>query len=87
MSYTDHKGRPIVVVTGAGVVSSLGTGKQENWEKLTGGQSGIHRIERFTNEGLRTTIAGTVDFMGLERHSAPELSLALARTAAASNAA
>lgn len=82
MSYTDHKGRPIVVVTGAGVVSSLGTGKQENWEKLTGGQSGIHRIERFTNEGLRTTIAGTVDFMDLERHSAPELSLALARTAA-----
>jgi 3-oxoacyl-[acyl-carrier-protein] synthase II len=82
MSNTDHKGRPIVVVTGAGVVSSLGTGKQENWDKLTGGQSGIHRIERFTNEGLRTTIAGTVDFMDLERHSAPELSLALARTAA-----
>ena len=37
MSYTDHKGRPIVVVTGAGVVSSLGTGNPANWEKLTGG--------------------------------------------------
>ena len=82
MSNKDHKGRPIVVVTGVGVVSSLGTGKQENWEKLTKGQSGIHRIERFANEGLRTTIAGTVDFMDLETHSAPELSLALARSAA-----
>ena len=82
MSTTDHKGRPIVVVTGVGVVSSLGEGKQENWKKLTSGESGIHRIKRFTNEGLRTTIAGTVDFMNLENHSAPELSLALARSAA-----
>jgi len=82
MSTTDHKGRPIVAITGIGVVSSLGEGKQENWAKLTGGESGIHRIKRFTNEGLRTTIAGTVDFMDIDRHSAPELSLALARSAA-----
>ncbi len=40
----DHLDRPIVVVTGAGVVSSLGKGKEENWAKLTSGESGIHRI-------------------------------------------
>ncbi len=82
MSATDHKGRPIIAVTGIGVVSSLGKGKKQNWDKLTSGESGIHRISRFTNEGLKTTIAGTVDFMDLAPHSAPELSLALARSAA-----
>lgn len=82
MKYTDHKGRPIVAVTGLGVVSSLGEGKQENWAKLSGGQSGIHDISRFATQGLRTTIAGTVDFMEMDRPSAPERSLALARSAA-----
>ncbi|EMG54665.1 3-oxoacyl-(acyl carrier protein) synthase II [Ochrobactrum sp. CDB2] len=35
--YTDHLGRPIVAITGAGVVSSLGQGKEDNWAALTGG--------------------------------------------------
>ena len=57
----DKHGRPVVVVTGMGVVTSLGKGKDENWAKLTAGESGIHTITRFPIEGLRTTIAGTVD--------------------------
>ena len=81
-SNLDHKGRPIVVVTGAGVVSSLGKGKEENWAKLTSGESGIHRINRFPTEGLKTTVAGTVDFMDIETMSAPALSFALAQSAA-----
>ena len=49
-----HKtnGRPTVVVTGMGVLTSLGMGKAENWDKLVQGCSGIHRIRRFPNEGL-----------------------------------
>ena len=82
MNYTDHLGRPLVAVTGLGVVSSLGQGKQANWDKLTTGTSGIHRIERFDTEGLRTTVAGTVDFIDLEQPSAPALSYKLAQTAA-----
>jgi 3-oxoacyl-[acyl-carrier-protein] synthase II len=57
----DKKGRPIVAVTGIGMVTSLGVGKSDNWAKLTGGISGIRRISRFPTEGLRTTIAGSVD--------------------------
>ncbi|EFL90097.1 beta-ketoacyl-ACP synthase [Ahrensia sp. R2A130] len=79
--FTDHLGRPIVAITGVGVVSSLGKGKDENWAKLTAGESGIHRIDRFSTDGLKTSVAGTVDFMELDTHSAPALSLALARTA------
>jgi 3-oxoacyl-[acyl-carrier-protein] synthase II len=59
----DKAGRPIVVVTGRGVVTSLGAGKTENWTKLTAGQSGIRAITRFATDGLKTRIAGTIDFL------------------------
>jgi len=55
-----------VAVTGIGVVTSLGTGIEDNWRKLTAGQSGIRRISRFPIDALRTTIAGTVDFVPVE---------------------
>jgi 3-oxoacyl-[acyl-carrier-protein] synthase II len=76
--YKDHLGRPIVVVTGMGVVTSLGRGKEDNWRALTAGESGIHRIERFPTTGLSTTIAGTVDFMNTEDVTAPSISYAMA---------
>src|SRR3978361_1008092 len=75
---TDHLGRPIVVVTGMGVVTSLGQGQADNWKALTGGVSGIRRISRFPIDGLRTTIAGTVDFVSVAEPSAPALSERLA---------
>ena len=75
---TDHLGRPIVVVTGMGVLTSLGQGQADNWKALTNGTSGIRRITRFPIEGLRTTIAGTVDFVSVPEPSAPALSQRLA---------
>ncbi len=57
----DKAGRPVVAVTGMGVVTSLGVGKTDNWAKLAAGVSGIRRISRFPLDSLRTTIAGTVD--------------------------
>jgi 3-oxoacyl-[acyl-carrier-protein] synthase II len=78
----DKAGRPIVVVTGAGVVTSLGQGKADNWAKLMAGQSGIHAITRFPTEGLKTRVAGTIDFFPVEPFTAPALSERLAHTAA-----
>jgi 3-oxoacyl-[acyl-carrier-protein] synthase II len=75
---TDHLGRPVVVVTGMGVLTSLGQGQADNWKALTAGVSGVRRISRFPIEGLRTTIAGTVDFISVEEPSAPALSQRLA---------
>ena len=60
---TDKLGRPIVVVTGLGVVTSLGAGKADNWAKLTAGKSGIKAITRFPTDGLKTRIAGTIDYL------------------------
>jgi 3-oxoacyl-[acyl-carrier-protein] synthase II len=69
-------------VTGIGVVTSLGRGQAENWAALTAGQSGIHEIRRFPTEGLRTRIAGTVDFVPAEPFCAPKLSERFAELAA-----
>ncbi len=82
MNFVDSRGRPIVVVTGMGVVTSLGVGKPENWAKLTAGQSGIRRIRRFSTEGLQTQFGGTVDFVLPPGFTPPDLSFALAEIAA-----
>ncbi len=81
-SMRDKAGRPIVVVTGGGLVTSLGAGKSDNWRRLTAGESGIRKITRFGTEGLRTKVAGTVDFIPLDPYSAPALSERLAGLAA-----
>ncbi len=57
----DKAGRPVVAITGMGVVTSLGVGKSDNWAKLTAGTSGIRRISRFPLDSMRTTIAGTAN--------------------------
>jgi 3-oxoacyl-[acyl-carrier-protein] synthase II len=74
----DKFGRPIVVVTGMGVVTSLGSGKADNWKKLTAGESGIRTITRFPTDGLKTTMAGTIDFVPVEPFSSTDLSERLA---------
>jgi len=66
----DKMDRPIVVVTGLGVVTSLGAGKAENWTKLTAGESGIKSLTRFPTNGLKTRIAGTIDFLPPQTSSA-----------------
>ena len=81
-THRDAKGRPLVAVTGLGVVTSLGQGKDVNWQALTSGKSGIHRIDRFPTEGLKTSIGGTVDFLFDGPFTAPQLSEKLATLAA-----
>jgi 3-oxoacyl-[acyl-carrier-protein] synthase II len=68
----DKAGRPVVVVTGIGVVTSIGTGKAENWANLTAGKSGIRTITRFPTDGLRTRIAGAIDFLSTDTQTAAD---------------
>ncbi|MCX7307564.1 MAG: beta-ketoacyl-ACP synthase [Afipia sp.] len=77
----DKFGRPIVVVTGMGVVTSLGAGKSDNWAKLSAGESGIRTITRFPTDGLKTTMAGAIDFIPVEPFSSTVMSEKLADVA------
>lgn len=49
-----------VVITGCGVVSPVGVGKQSFWEALCSGKSGIGRITRFDPSRFDSQIAGEV---------------------------
>ncbi len=77
--FTDHLGRPLVAVTGMGVITSLGQGLADNWLALTSGTSGIHKITRFPTDGLSTRISGTVDFIAVPANNSVERSFAFAR--------
>jgi 3-oxoacyl-[acyl-carrier-protein] synthase II len=49
-----------VVVTGLGVVSSIGTGLGEFWSSLLEGKSGISQVELFDTSGFSTSVGGEV---------------------------
>src|SRR5829696_5548983 len=49
-----------VVVTGIGLVSSLGIGTEANWTGIKAGQSGIGAITKFDTALFATRIAGEV---------------------------
>lgn len=60
---TQHR----VAVTGIGVVSPIGIGKDRFWESLVAGRSGVGRITRFDVTGWDTQIAAEVrDFDPLQ---------------------
>jgi len=49
-----------VVVTGIGVVSSLGTGKDEFWKNLIAGKSGISKVESFDTTNYDRHMGGEI---------------------------
>jgi 3-oxoacyl-[acyl-carrier-protein] synthase II len=81
-AYRDAKGRPLVAVTGTGIITALGAGKAESWTAIKEGRSGIRPIRRFPIAGLRTTVAAAVDRLDMQTHSCPALTVDLASCAA-----
>lgn len=55
-----------VVVTGVGLISSLGTGVEKSWEALLKGETGIKLINTFDTEDLPVKMAGVVDDFNAE---------------------
>ncbi|MBQ7528721.1 beta-ketoacyl-ACP synthase II [bacterium] len=49
-----------VVITGIGVVSALGVGKETFWKNVIAGQNGVHKIEQFDPSGCTSHIAAEV---------------------------
>jgi len=89
--FADMRGRPRIVVTGIGAISPLGHTKEENWESMLAGRSGIGPITQFDASEFPTRIAGEVrdfkpadymDFKEARRMSrASQLAVAAARMA------
>ena len=71
----DHRGRPVVAVTGTGMISSLGEGVADSWAGLLAGRSGVKRISRFPTEKMRTTIAGAIDYLWQDGDTAMDITM------------
>ena len=50
-----------VVITGLGIVSSIGNSKQEVADSLRAGRSGIEFIQEYKELGFRSQVAGTIN--------------------------
>ena len=80
-----------VVITGVGVISPVGSGKENFWQGVMSGRSGISEIEAFDTSGYRTHRGGEVkdfdplDYMDRERAEsigrASQFAIATARMA------
>jgi len=66
----DEKQR--IVITGMGMVSSLGVGVARNWEYLTAGKSGIGPITKFDASHYRCRIAGEVRDLDISQYLPPK---------------
>ena len=71
----DHRGRPVVAVTGYGMISSLGQGVADSWAGLIAGRSGIKSISRFPTENMRTRIAGAIDYLWQDGDTAMDITM------------
>jgi len=49
-----------VVVTGIGLLSSIGAGKENTWNNLLNGKSGIKKIDQFNTDDFSCKIAGYI---------------------------
>ena len=49
-----------VVITGLGLLTSIGNNKEDTWKNLINCESGIQKISHFDTEGLTCNIAGFI---------------------------
>jgi len=57
-----------VVVTGIGVISPIGTGREIFWEALKAGKNGVSAVERFDTSDYDTQMAGEVKDFDPEKY-------------------
>ncbi|MEI8011768.1 MAG: beta-ketoacyl-[acyl-carrier-protein] synthase family protein [Candidatus Omnitrophota bacterium] len=57
-----------VVITGMGVVSPVGTGKEKFWNALINGKDGVQKCKKLDTTPYRTHMAGEVDDFEVEKY-------------------
>ncbi len=50
-----------VVITGIGLVTALGSTREESWRRMVAGECGVRPVTVFDTEGYRSRMAGEVD--------------------------
>ena len=60
-----------VAITGIGIVSSLGAGREANWEHMVAGLCGLRPVTLFDVSAFRSQIAGEIDTFDLQARFTP----------------
>ena len=60
-----------VAITGLGIVSSLGAGREANWEHMVAGLCGLRPVTLFDVSAFRSQIAGEIDTFDLQARFTP----------------
>ena len=50
-----------VVITGIGLITPIGIGKEEFWKNSKQGKSGVKRLEQFEKYNFKSKVFGYVD--------------------------
>ena len=53
--------KPRVAITGIGLLTAVGTTREESWSHLVDGRCGIGPLTLFESDGFRSRIAAQVD--------------------------
>jgi len=61
-----HSGKPSVVITGIGVVSPFGVGRERFWDHVSRGCSGTRAISEFDASAFACQVAAPVSGVGIE---------------------
>ena len=59
-------GLPRIAITGIGVVSPFGVGRERYWAALARGESGTRRIEDFDTSAFACQVAAALPAFGIE---------------------
>jgi 3-oxoacyl-[acyl-carrier-protein] synthase II len=62
---------PRVAITGLGIVTALGVGREANWEHMLAGLSGLRPVSLFDTSPFRSRIAGEVDLFDVQARFTP----------------
>jgi 3-oxoacyl-[acyl-carrier-protein] synthase II len=60
-----------VAITGIGLVTALGTSREETWRRLIAGECGVQPVTVFDTSGCRSRIAAEVDAAALDAQFTP----------------
>jgi 3-oxoacyl-[acyl-carrier-protein] synthase II len=60
-----------VAITGVGLVTALGSTREETWRRMLAGECGIRPATVFDTDGYRSRVAAEVDMEPVDAHSTP----------------
>src|SRR6187549_2567226 len=60
-----------IAVTGIGLVTALGTTREDSWRAMVEGQCGVRPVSVFDTEGFRSRVAAEVDLTALDHTMTP----------------